>query len=164
MSATKLPYGKPVKLLIDFQGFADGRLVLFEVWMKKGGNEEKVTEVYGVTKGGKGVGRWVPLIERKETLPLQEKITEQVEEEKYYFIAKIDDQETKSGDMIFTYPLDIYVEDTNGNLLDGVKYAVTFSDGTKKEDTLKNGRAKIQDALSGKFKLELNGYEFVFEE
>ena len=78
---------------------------------KKGGNEEKVTKVYGVTKGGKGTGRWIPLIERKEVLLLEEKISEQVEEEKYYFIAKIDDQEAKSGDIVFTYPLDIHLKD-----------------------------------------------------
>ena len=163
MSETKLPYGKPIKFLVDFQGFPDGRLVLFQIWRKKGGNEEKVTEVYGVTKGGKGVGRWTPLIKRKEALPLQEKITEQVEEEKYYFIAKIDDQETKSEDMRLTYPFEIYLEDEDGKAIDGAEYTVTFPDGSKKTGELKGGRVQFADAPSGKFKVELKGYEFIFE-
>jgi len=79
MSATKMPYGRPVKLLIDFQGFPDGRLMQFEIWRKKGGKEEKVSEVYGVTKGGKGIGQWIPqppqVKEHKEVLPLEEKIS-----------------------------------------------------------------------------------------
>ena len=163
MSETKLPYGKPVKLLIDLQGFPDGRLVLFEIWMKKGGNEQKVTEVYGVTKGGKGVGQWIPLIERKEILHLQEKTNEKVEEEKYYFIAKIDDQEAKSGDMVLIYPLDIYLEDKNKKPLHGIKYKITFSDGSTKEGMFENGHAKFPDAPPGNFELEVDGYEFVYK-
>jgi hypothetical protein len=161
MSETKLPYGKPVKLLIELQGFSDGRLVLFEIWMKKGGNEEKITEVYGVTKGGKGIGKWIPLIERKDVLRLEETISEQVEEEKYYFIAKIDDQEVKSGDMVFTYPLDISLQDTDGKPVDGVKYTVTFSDGSKKNGVFKGGHAKFEAAPYGKFQIELEDHEFV---
>lgn len=164
MSAAKVPYGRRVKLLIDFQGFPDGRLVQFEIWRRKGEKEEKVSEVYGVTKGGKGIGRWIPRIERKEHLPLEEKISQQVEEEKYYFIAKIDDKEVKSSDMVFTYPLDIYLEDEDGEPIDGVEYAITFSDGSKKKGVLKNGHAKFEEAPLGKFKLELKGHEFVFED
>jgi len=165
MSETKLPYGKPVKLLIDYQGFSDGRLVLFEIWRKKGGKEDRVTEVYGGTKGGKGIGRWIPLIERKEVLPLQEKISEQVEKEKYYFIAKIDDQEVKSGDMVFTYPLDISLKDTDKKVVHGAKCTITFvADGTKKEGEVRNGHVKFKDAPAGKFNIELKGYEFVFED
>ena len=158
---TKLPYGKPVKLLIDFQGFPDGRLVLFEIWRRKGQKEEKISEVYGVTKGGKGIGRWIPKIERKEHLPLEEKINQQVEEEKYYFIAKIDDKEIKSEDMIFAYPLDIYLEDEEGRPIDGADYTVTLSDGSKKEGVFKNGHAKFTDAPSGKFKIEFEEFDFV---
>jgi len=162
MSATKLPYGKPVKLLIDFQGFPDGRLVQFEIWRSKSGKENKVSEVYGVTKGGKGIGRWIPLIEREEILPLVEQISEPVEEEKYYFIAKIDDQEIKSGDMIFTYSLDIHVADTDDKPVDGVDYTITFlSDGSTREGIFKNGHAKVEDAPRGKFNIELENYEFV---
>jgi len=164
LSPTKLPYGKPVKLLIDFQGFPDGRLVLFEIWRQKGGKEEKISEVYGVTKGGKGIGEWTPRIERKEALPLKEIISEQVEEEKYYFIAKIDDKEAKSGDMVFGYVLDIYLEDTYGKPIDGAKCSITFSDGSKKDEVFKNGHAKFEQAPPGKFKIELNGYKFVFED
>lgn len=162
MSATKMPYGKPVKLLVDLQGFPDGRLVQFEIWRKKGREEKKVSDVYGTTKGGKARGKWIPLIEREEILPLVEQISEPVEDEKYYFIAKIDDQEIKSGDMVFTYSLDIYVADTDGKAVDGVDYTITFlSDGSKRKGIFKNGHAKVEDAPPGKFKIELEGYEFV---
>ena len=162
MSATKVPYGRPVKLLVDYQGFPDGRLVQFEIWRRKGQKEEKVSEVYGVTKEGKGVGRWIPRIERKEVLPLEEKISQLVEEEKYYFIAKIDNKEVKSGDIIFTYPLDIYLEDEDGDPLDGAKYTVTFSDGSKEKGVFENGHARFTDAPPGKFTIELEEYEFIF--
>jgi hypothetical protein len=163
MPETKLPYGKPVKLLIDFQGFPDGRLVLFQIWRKKGGKEAKVNEVYGVTKGGKGVGRWVPLIKRKEVALLEEKTSEQAEEEKYYFIAKIDEQETKSGDMVFTYPIDIQLKTETGKPLNEAKCTITFSDGSKETGVFKNGQVKFQNSSSGKFKIEVNDYTFVFE-
>ena len=169
MPVTKLPYGRPVKLLVDFQGFHDGRLVQFEIWRRKGEKEEKIAEVYGVTKGGKGVGMWTPpplqAKERKEVLPLEEKMGQQVEEEKYYFIAKINDKEAKSGDMVFTYPLDIYLEDEDEKRVNGAKYKITFfSDGSTKEGVFKNGLAEFREALPGKFKLEVEDYEFVFED
>jgi hypothetical protein len=168
MSVTKFPYGKPVKLLVDYQGYPDGRLVQFEIWRKKGGKEEKVCEVYGVTKGGKGVGLWTPqppqVEVRKEVLPLEKKITSPAEEQKYYFIAKIDDKETKSGDLGFVYPLDVYLEDETGNPVNGAECTVTFSDGSKKKGVLRNGHVKFEEAPPGKFKLELEQYDFVFED
>lgn len=164
MSAAKVPYGRRVKLLIDFQGFRDGRLVQFEIWRRKGEKEEKVSEVYGVTRRGKGIGEWIPRVERKEVLPLEEKVSQQVEEEKYYFIAKIDDKEAKSGDMVFTFPLDIYLKDTDGKPVDGAKCTITFADGSKKEGEFQNGHVEFEEAPSGKFELELEDHEFVFEE
>jgi hypothetical protein len=161
VSVTKLPYGKPVKLLIDFQGFPDGRLVLFEIWRRKGQKEEKVSEVYGVTKGGKGIGRWIPKVERKEVLSLEETVSEKVEEEEYYFIAKIDEKEVKSGFMVFTFPLDIYLEAKDGKPVDGVKYKITFSDGSTKKGLFRNGHAKLEEVPPGKFRIELEEYEFV---
>jgi hypothetical protein len=165
MSATKMPYGRPVKLLIDYQGFPDGRLVQFEIWRRKGEKEEKMSEVYGVTKGGKGIGQWNPLLEeRKGVLPLREKIQEPVEEEKYFFIARIDDKEAKSEDMMFAYPLHIYLKDLDGKRVDGAKYTISFSDGTKTRGLTKNGYIKLQSAPPGKFELELEAYEFIFED
>jgi len=164
MSATKVPYGRPVKLLIDFQGFPDGRLVQFEIWRRKGQKEEKVSEVYGVTKGGKGIGQWTPqLQERKEALPIAKTATQQTQQEKYFFIAKIDDKEAKSPDMEFVYPLDIFLQDTSGKPIDGVECSITFSNGSKKKAVFKNGHIKFEDAPPGKFKIELEKFEFVFE-
>jgi hypothetical protein len=110
--ATKYPSGKPVKLLADLQGFPDGRLMLFEIWRRSEGKEEKVGEVYGVTKHGKGVGTWYPAFEKPSgTKHLKKNAQETSEEEKFYFIAKIDDQEAKSGDIVFEYPLDSFLVD-----------------------------------------------------
>jgi hypothetical protein len=164
MSETKVPYGKPVKLLVDYQGYPDGRLVQFKIWRKKGGEEKEVSAVYGVTKGGKGIGWWIPPIERKEVLPLEEEISQPLEEEKYYFIGKIDDKEVKSGDLIFTYPLEVYLEDTDGVPISDAEYTVTFSDGRKEKGMLKNGHIRFEDAPPGRFKLELEEYEFVFKD
>jgi hypothetical protein len=163
MSLTKLPYGKPVKLLVDYQGYPDGRLVLFEIWRKKGGKEEKLCEVYGVTKGGKGLGWWNPqLEERKEVLPLKREIIERVEDEKFYFIAKIDEKEVKSGNLSFTFPLEIFLEDIYGKAVDGAKCKITFADGSVEGSVLKKGSVEFAKAPCGKFKLELEGYTFVF--
>lgn len=164
MSVTRVPHGRRVKLLVDFQGFPDGRLVQFEVWRRMGSTEEKISEVYGVTKRGKGIGWWTPRIERKEVLPLEERVSQPVEEEKYFFVAKIDDQEAKSGDLELTYLLDVYLEDSVGNPLDDVECTVTFSDGTKRKGVFKDGHARFEEAPPGKFKLELEDYEFVFED
>jgi hypothetical protein len=165
MSPSKIPYGTPVKLLADYQSYPNGRLVQFEIWRKKEGKEEKIADANGVTRDGQAIGKWTPLNEREEVLPLQERINEPTakEEEKYYFIAKIDKQKAKSDDIMFTYPLDIYIEDENRKPLDGTRYTVTFlSDGSKKEGKFKSGHIKFEDAPSGKFKIELEDYEFVF--
>jgi hypothetical protein len=164
MTVTKAPYGKPVKLLVDYQGYPDGRLVQFEIWRKKGGEEKQVSSVYGVTKGGNGIGWWIPCIERKEILPLEKTVDYQPQEEKYYFIAKIDDEEVKSGEMVFTYPLDVYIEDEDGVAIDELECTVTFSDGSKENAMFKNGHIKIKNAPAGKFQIELEYYEFVFLE
>lgn len=159
MSVAKIRYGGPVKLLVEYQGFPDGRLVQFEIWRKRGQREEKVSEVYGVTKGGKAYAMWNPDF-GEYTVELKESGSEigQVEEEKFYFIAKIDDQETKSGDLEFTYPLDIYLVDQDENPLDDVEYTITLSDGSKRQGKFLGGLAELKDVPLGKFKIEVEGY------
>jgi hypothetical protein len=165
MAGVKFPYGKQVKLLADLQGFPDGRLLQFKIWRRKGQNEEKVAELYGVTKGGKGIGYWNPqpseIGEWEEILPLKKEIDQAVEEVKFFFVASIDDKEVKSEDFTFTYLLDIYLEDVSGKPVDGAKYTVTLADGTKVQGTFKDGHVKIENAAPGKFKIELEEYEFV---
>lgn len=160
MSATKVPYGRPVKLLIEFQGFPDGRLVLFQIWRRKGQKEEKLSEMYGATKGGKAYVMWNPdfgeyTVELKAS---ESEVSGQVEEEKYYFIAKIDDKEAKSGDLEFTFPLDIYLEDQYGRPLNDLDYTITFSDGSKRQGKFSAGHASFKDVPLGKFKIEIDGY------
>jgi len=151
-----------VKLLVDLEGYQDGRLVQFEIWQRIGEAEEKLAEVNGVTKGGKGIGRWIPQVKRKEDLPLEEEINEEVKDESYYFIAKIDEQEVKSEDFVFTYALEIFLEDEWGEPIDGAEYTIKFSDGTEKKGSVKNGKVNFQNAPGGEFEIELKDYEFLF--
>jgi hypothetical protein len=162
MTATKFPYGKPVKLLIDLQGFPDGRLVVFDIWKEKGSDKTLVKTVNGVIKNGKGVGEWTPGFKKAGWIPLEKTVSKQAQSEKYHFIAKIDDQEAKSGDFAFTHPILIHLEDENGNSLSGVEYTITFADGTKKQGVFTDGHVNFGDAPPGKFKLELKNYKFVF--
>ena len=165
MSVTKLPYGQRVKLLIKCEGYPDGRVVRFEIWRRKGQNEEKVSEQYGVTRGGNAYAIWNPNIEERR-IKLKARVgetNEPVEEEKYYFIARIDDQEIKSGDLKFTFPVDVYLEDESGRPLHDVDYTITFSDGSKRQGKFKDGHAKVEDAPLGGLKIEVEGYAIEFE-
>jgi len=157
ISATKVPYGKPVKLLVDSQGYPDGRLVQFEIWRKRGSNEEKACEVYGVTKGGKAIGTWNPKFKKRANhRPLKKEKQVVNTEEKYFFIARIDDQEVKSSDIIFVYPLKIFLKDIDGNPLDGVKCKIKLSDGSTRQTIFNKGVVEIKDAPIGKFEVELD--------
>lgn len=163
MSTTKYPYGKPVKLQVDLQGYPDGRLMRFEIWKKEGSKEEKIAEVNGAIRGGKGFGDWNPQSKGNiEILPLVQKVQGNVSAVTYYFVAKIDDEETKSKDFEFVYDVEMQVVDANEKALDGVEYTVTLSDGTKVKGETQNGRIKIAQAPFGKFQIELEGYDFVF--
>jgi hypothetical protein len=108
--------------------------------------KEKVMELNGVTKGSKAVAFWNPDFLKSTTFELDESPTTERVEEKYYFIAKIDNQETKSGEMELTFPLTLYLKDGE-EPLDGVRYAITFSDGTKREGSFSKGFVKFGSSL-----------------
>jgi hypothetical protein len=158
-----MKYGKPVKLLVDAKGFPDGRLVVFEIWKETGQNKEKIAEVNGVTKREKGIGYWEPPFKLEPEMVIQKNLSQQPQKDQYSFVAKIDDKTVQGGPIEFTYPLELYVEDENGKPLDCVKFTITFSDGSKKKEVFRNGRAKIEGAPAGKFTIELEGYDFVFK-
>lgn len=162
MGATKFPYGRQVKLLAYYQGYPDGRLVLFEIWRQKGGKKEKLDEVNGVTKGGKAIGWWTPRAKRQEAMPLEKEIKEKSEEAEYYFMAKIDEKEVKSENFVFTYLLDVSLKDFLNRTVDGAKYVVTFSDGSSRRGAFKDGHATFSEVPAGKFKIGLEEYEFDF--
>jgi hypothetical protein len=167
VTATKVKFGQSAPLLVDANGFQDGRLVQFEIWKQTGQSKEKIAELNGVVRSEKGVGRWNPQFKREPKLPLKDKITPLPQKDQYSFNAFVDkgttDEKTTQGTPIeFTYPLEIYIEDVTGKPLNEVKATVTLSDGSKKNCVLKNGLAKIEDAPTGKFTVELEGYEFVF--
>jgi hypothetical protein len=154
--STKLPYGSPIKFLVDLQGFSDGRLVQFEVWRKKAQGEEKVAELYGSTSAGKAVAFWNPDFGER-TIKLQETATSEKVDEKYCFVAKIDDKEKKSQEFELTFPLILHFE-TEEESLDGVKFTITFSDGSKRNSKFSRGIAEFTDVPLGEFKIEVDGY------
>jgi hypothetical protein len=156
VSTVKLPYGKPIKLLLDLQGFPDGRLVIYEVWRKNSVNEEKIAELYGVTKRNKALAIWNPDFLDGNTFELQESPINEKIDETYYFIGKIDDKEIKSADMKLTFPLTLFVKEGEEPL--NVPFKITFSDGTANEGKFVKGLAEFKNAPLGSFKIELNGY------
>jgi len=151
----KLPYG-PVRLAVDAVGFQDGRLVQFEIWMRKGGEEKLIDQVNGVVRGGRGEATWIPPQEEyKIKLSRGDSTSEEEEEiEEYYFKAKIDDLEVESPPLVFTYPLEIYIEDKDGKPIDGVKYMVTLQDGSEIRGVLQNGYARIGNVPRGSLKFD----------
>jgi len=157
MSA-KVPYGKPVKLLVDLQGYPDGRLVQYEIWRKTSKGEEKAAELNGATRGNKAVAIWNPDFLGDTTFELDEKPNTQKVDEKYYFKAKIDDKETKSTDMEFTFPLTLFLKDM-GEPLTGIRCKISFSDGTKSEAEFSKGFATFNNVPLGHFTVEVEGYK-----
>lgn len=150
----------PVKLCVDTRGFEDGRLVQFEIWMKKGGEERIVDQVNGTVRSGKGEAIWTPRAsEKRDTLKKTEPAEVEGEEEEYYFKARVGDLEVKSDPWTFLYPLEIHVKDENGAPLDGVEFEIEFSDGSKEKGTIKQGCAKFKGAPRGIFKLKIKGYK-----
>ncbi|MEM2153845.1 MAG: hypothetical protein QXY76_02955 [Nitrososphaeria archaeon] len=160
MSQTsKIPLG-PVKLFVDTRGFEDGRLVQFEIWTKKGGEERIVDQVNGTVRSGKGEAIWTPRAsEKRDTLKKTEPTEEESGQEEYYFKARIGDLEVKSDPWTFLYPLEIYVKDENGIPLDGVEFEIEFSDESREKGTITQGYAKFRGAPKGMFKLKIKGYK-----
>lgn len=79
-------------------------------------------------------------------------------EPKYFFSVEIEGDEARSGILTFTYLLDIYLEDEDGNPLDDVEYTIILSDGTEKKGMFKKGYATIEDVPYGEFTIEVEGY------
>jgi len=157
MSVAKVPYGKPIKLLADLQGYPDGRLVQYEVLRKTSSGEEKITELNGVTKGNKALAIWNPDFLENTTFELDDKPSTQKVDEKYYFKAKIDDEEVKSSDLELTFPLTLFLKD-GGEPLNGVHCKITLSDGTQIEAEFSKGFVEFSNVPLGQFKVEVDGY------
>ncbi|MCX8188598.1 MAG: hypothetical protein N3F64_02720 [Nitrososphaeria archaeon] len=160
----KIPLG-PIKLRVDTRGFEDGRLVQFEIWMKKGSEEKIVDQVNGTVRGGKGEALWTPrATEKRDTLKKEEIVEEEGELEEYYFRAKVGDLEAQSEPWTFIYPLEIYVKDENGTPLNNVEFEIEFSDGSKEKGTFTQGCAKFKGVPKGRFKLKIKGYKLKEEQ
>ena len=158
MSVKKYPYGKPIPLLVDISGFPDGRLVQFEIWMKKGQDERQVDLVNGVIRGGKGMAKWAPP-QGNHSISLAKGNVEGDKAEEYYFKAKIDDLEIKSENFQITRPLELRVGGKDGSPIDGTEYEITFSDGSKNQGKVERGLIKVDDAPPGKFDIKLDRHK-----
>jgi hypothetical protein len=158
------PFGKPVKLLVDLQGYPDGRVIMFEIYKKGSEGESKLSEVLGVVRNNKGIGFWdnKEISQPVDSLLLTETEKPQTEQ-KYYFEAKIDEKTIKSEDFAFSFKLAIFVKNTKEKPIHGVNGKITFSRGVSQPIRFVNGLANINDAPGGKFKIELEDYKFVFE-
>jgi uncharacterized Zn-binding protein involved in type VI secretion len=154
--------GDEVKLIVQSKDFEDGTPITFLVWERQGSKETILAQIDGEIQGNKAEAKWKHMLEDSE-----EKLEKEVQEEeppKYYFVAEVEGDEKASGALEFTYSIDIYLEDEDGNPLDNVKYVVTLSDGTKKKGKFKNGHAKMDDTPYGTFSLEIEGYELAEEQ
>ena len=150
-----------VKMTAKLKDYEDGTSAHFLVWDQKGEDQTVIEQMDGEVQQNKVEAKWKPSPNQTE-----DELREEVEEEKdqeFYFIVDIEGAEKKSGPLKITYPVDICVEDENGNPIDGVAYTVTLSDGTKKKGKFQKGHAKIDDAQYGRFTIEIEGYVFVFE-
>lgn len=159
----RIPLG-PIKLCVDTRGFEDGRLVQFEIWMKKGGEERIVDQVNGTVRSGKGEAIWTPRASEKKDFLKKTETVEDESEPEYYFKARVGDLEVQSDPWIFLYPLEIYAKDENGAPLDGVEFEIEFSDGSKERGTFKQGYTKFSGVPKGKFKLKVKGYKLKEEQ
>lgn len=150
-----------VKMTAKLKDYEDGTPAHILVWEEKAGEQIVIDQVDGEVQQNKVEVTWKLRMNQTE-----DELKEEVEEEKdqeFYFLVDIEGAEKKSGSLKITYPVDICVEDENGNPLDGVAYTVTLSDGTKKKGKFQKGHAKIDDAQYGRFTVEVEGYDFVFE-
>ena len=157
----KLKIGDQVKLTVNVKDFEDGTPVRFLVWESKGSQETIIDQIDGEIRGNKAEITWKHSLEEREEYLKEE--AEEKEEPKYYFVVDIEGEEKKSEALTFTYPLDIYLEDEDGNPLDDVEYTITLSDGTEKKGKFKDGHAKIEDAPYGKFTIEIDKYDLTVD-
>lgn len=159
---SKVKIGDEVKMIANVRDFEDGTPAKFLVWERKGSQDTIMKEIEGEVRGNKAEKTWKHEFKDGEE-ELREKVEEEEEEPEYYFVVDVEGEEERSEALKFTYPLDIYLEDEVGNPLDDVEYKITLSDGTEKKGKFKDGHAKIEDAPYGRFVVEVEGYEFVFE-
>jgi uncharacterized Zn-binding protein involved in type VI secretion len=150
-----------IKIKINTKDFEEGTPVQFLVWERKNEQDTIVAQIDGSIKQNKAEIIWKPAFQENE-----EELKAHVEDEKkpeYFFVADVEGDERASGALNFIYPLDIYLKDEDGNPLNGVGYTISLSDGSKKKGKFQKGHAKIDDAPYGKFIIEIDGYEFLFE-
>jgi uncharacterized Zn-binding protein involved in type VI secretion len=155
--------GDKIMMIVQTQDFANGTPAQFIIWEEDvNGQDIFIEQVSGQVQGDKIEASWKHSPEQVKE-DLQRDIEEKEGEPKYFFAVDVEGEEARSEILTFTYPLDIYIEDADGNPLDSVQFTITFADGTKKKGVLKGGCAKIDDAPYGNFTIEIDRYDFVFK-
>ena len=134
--------GDSVKMIVETKDFDDGTPADFIIWEKDVDEQDIFKyEVKEVVNANKVEASWAYSPEE-----LKEDLKQRVEEEKgepeYYFSVDIEGEEARSGILTLAYPLDIYLEDENGNKLDGVDYEITFQNGTVRKANSKKATQK----------------------
>jgi len=152
--------GEKVKMIVEVKDFEDGTPAKFVIWEEDvDGKNDFIAEIDGKVQGNKVEAEWVYSPEEVEE-DLREEVEEEEGEPEYFFAVDIEGDEARSGILTFTYPLNIYLEDEDGNPLDDVEFIITLSDGTKRTGKFKKGEATIEDAPYGRCTIEVDGYEF----
>jgi uncharacterized Zn-binding protein involved in type VI secretion len=158
----KAKCGDEVKLIVDVKDFDDGTPARFIIWEEDvDGENDFIDQVEGEVQGDKVEAVWVYSPGEVEG-DLKKEVEEEEGEPKYFFSVDIEGEEARSGILTFTYVLEIYLEDGEGKPLDDVDYTITLSDGTQRKGTLKDGKAIIEDAPFGKYRIEVEGYDLIF--
>lgn len=154
--------GEEVRMIVETQDFEDGTPANLIIWEEDTAGENKfMAQINREVKGNKIEASWVYSLESSEGT-LQQVLEKENGEPEFFFAVDIEGEEKRSALLTLSYPLEIYIEDKDGNPVDNVKYIITFSDGTKKKGTLKNGHAKIEDAPYGEYTIEIEQYDFIF--
>jgi uncharacterized Zn-binding protein involved in type VI secretion len=153
--------GDKIKMLVETQDFEDETPAKFIIWEEDvDGKNDFINEIDRNVQGNKVEATWSFSPEQMQLTLEDEEAEKEEGEPEFFFSVEIEGSEARSEILTFSYPLDIYVEDTDGKPLDNVEYTVTLSDGSQRRGKLTNGSAKIDDASYGKFTIVIEGYDF----
>jgi len=156
----RIKSGDAVKMIVETKDVEDGTSAKFIIWEEDtDGENDFIHQTEGEVKGNKVEAAWTFSPEDMK-LVLEDEVEEEEGEPEFFFSVEIEGEEARSALLHFTYSLDIYLKDSDGNPLDDVEFKVTLSDGSQRKGKLKKGRARIDDATYGNFTIEVEGYDF----
>ena len=153
--------GDTVKMMVETKDFEDGISAKFIIWEEDtNGENDFIYQAEGEVKADKVEVAWT-FSPEEMNLVLVNEVKEEEGEPEFFFSVEIEGEEARSALLHFTYPLDIYLEDSDGNPLDDVEFKVNLSDGSQRNGKFKKGSARIDDATYGNFTIEVEGYDLL---